>query len=73
MKISKVQQKPGEFVVAFSKAYHCGFNTGLNIAEAVNFATYKWVENIRYLKCCYCRKSSIKATYENLISILDEN
>ena len=34
---------PGEFILAFSGSYHCGFNFGYNFAEAVNYATYNWL------------------------------
>ena len=35
--IYKARQAAGEFVVTFPQAYHCGFNSGWNVAEAVNF------------------------------------
>lgn len=44
LKITKAYQEPNEFIVAFGGSYHCGFNTGKNIAEAVNFATKDWLE-----------------------------
>lgn len=46
LKISKIIQKRGEFVIVFSGAFHSGFNTGFNIAEAVNFATLRWLDNL---------------------------
>ena len=40
--ISKVHQKPREIIVTAAQAYHFGFNSGLNAAEAVNFAHASW-------------------------------
>ncbi|KAJ3227269.1 hypothetical protein HDU78_010047 [Chytriomyces hyalinus] len=43
VKVCSVDQRAGEFVVTFPRAYHAGFNQGLNLAEAVNFALPNWL------------------------------
>ena len=43
--ITRVIQNPGEFIITFPQAYHCGFNTGPNLAEAVNVATSDWLHH----------------------------
>ena len=37
-------QKPGEYILTMPGSYHAGFSTGLNIGEAVNFATKAWFD-----------------------------
>lgn len=41
--VGRAVQRPNEFIVTFPQAYHCGFNTGVNLAEAVNVAFPSWL------------------------------
>jgi hypothetical protein len=52
-------------------AYHCGFNFGCNIAEAVNYATTDWLRQVLDAKSCLCSKSSVRVSlleiYRNMM------
>lgn len=43
VKVVSCNQRPNEFVITWPKAYHCGFNHGINFNEAVNFALPDWL------------------------------
>ena len=42
VRVYALDQRAGQFVVTFPKAYHAGFNHGFNFNEAVNFAPPEW-------------------------------
>ena len=44
VKVYKTLQKPGEYILTLPGSYHAGLSTGLNIGEAVNFATRTWFD-----------------------------
>lgn len=50
----QLEQEPGDFVVAFQGAYHCGYNEGFNCNEAINFATPRWIKLVKETPLEYC-------------------
>lgn len=57
---TRTVQHPGDLVITFPASYHCGFNTGFNIAEATNFAVPEWIPYGRLAKVCLCRPDSVR-------------
>ncbi|CAH1761773.1 3336_t:CDS:2 [Entrophospora sp. SA101] len=43
IEVYAIDQRPNQFIVTFPQAYHSGFNQGLNLNEAVNFALPDWI------------------------------
>ena len=56
----KLVQHEREFVIARASAYHSGFNSGFNIAEAVNFALPAWIPIGKKAKYCKCVPDSVR-------------
>ncbi len=43
VRVSKLLQHAGEYIVTFPRAFHGGFSLGPNCGEAVNFALHDWI------------------------------
>ncbi len=43
VRVCKILQNAGEFIVTFPRAFHGGFSLGPNCGEAVNFALQDWI------------------------------
>ncbi|ETM50315.1 hypothetical protein F442_05840 [Phytophthora nicotianae P10297] len=44
LKVFTLVQQPGDIILTFPKAYHCGFSEGFNCNEAVNFVLPNWID-----------------------------
>jgi len=60
IKLRKVVQREREFVISRAAAYHSGFNSGFNIAEAVNFALPNWIPIGQKAGYCKCVHDSVR-------------
>lgn len=59
IRMIKATHYPGEFMISRASAYHAGFNSGYNLAEAVNFALPSWIEKGRKAGVCKCHADSV--------------
>lgn len=55
VQVSRLVQRPGEFVITFPGAYHSEFSLAWNVSESVNFATLDWIKHGRACKDRYIR------------------
>ncbi|CAF0877520.1 unnamed protein product [Didymodactylos carnosus] len=56
----QIIQKQNEIVCILPRSYHFGFNCGLNIAEAINYALPSWINYGMKTKICSCVQPVVK-------------
>ncbi|XP_007936295.1 lysine-specific demethylase 4D-like [Orycteropus afer afer] len=66
----RITQEAGEFMVTFPYGYHAGFNHGFNCAEAINFATPRWVDYGKVASQCSCGESRVTFSMDAFVRIL---
>ena len=71
IKMRKIVQREREFVISRAAAYHSGFNSGFNIAEAVNFALPAWVPIGQKAGYCKCVHDSVRIDMDVFIRRLN--
>nr|XP_002708488.2 lysine-specific demethylase 4D isoform X2 [Oryctolagus cuniculus] len=66
----RITQQAGEFMVTFPYGYHAGFNHGFNCAEAINFATPRWIDYGKVASQCSCGEARVTFDMDPFVRIL---
>ncbi|KAM4859522.1 lysine-specific demethylase 4D-like [Thomomys bottae] len=66
----RITQEAGEFIVTFPYGYHAGFNHGFNCAEAINFATRRWVDYGKAAAQCSCGEARVSFSMDVFVRTL---
>ncbi|EGR32296.1 jumonji domain protein 2b [Ichthyophthirius multifiliis] len=73
IRLTKMAQKEGEFILVFGGAYHSGFNWGYNIAEAVNYGSFNWLNIFPLYQQCNCNSDNVRLNPKEFIQTLLKN
>lgn len=57
IQFSVLNQRSGEIVLLYSRAYHQGYNAGWDVTEAVNFGFDDWIDFATTSNRCNCKPS----------------
>ena len=66
----RITQQAGEFMVTFPYGYHSGFNHGFNCAEAINFATPRWIDYGKVARQCSCGEARVSFSMDAFEGLL---
>ncbi|NP_001395732.1 lysine (K)-specific demethylase 4D-like 2 isoform X1 [Rattus norvegicus] len=66
----RITQEAGEFMVTFPYGYHAGFNHGFNCAEAINFATPRWIDYGKVASQCSCGEARVSFSMDAFEGLL---
>ncbi|KAM9081044.1 lysine-specific demethylase 4D-like [Megaptera novaeangliae] len=66
----RITQEAGEFIVTFPYGYHSGFNHGFNCAEAINFASPRWIDYGKVASQCSCGEARVAFSMDAFVRIL---
>lgn len=72
--VYRAEQHPRSYIITFPYAYHAGFNTGFNCAEAVNFAPIDWLPfGVGATERYASDKRYQSVAHDQLLSVLTES
>jgi len=66
LEVCLVKHEPGYYVITGPGVFHEGFNSGYNMAEAVNFGIQRWLKYFKNTRCCFCLDNGWK---ENMAAL----